>query len=175
MNESPGTPGVPDVADPAAPGADVPPASGPGVGYADEPPRRRRHGGRRHRSAVPGASGTGPAASALVPVGSGGASGPSAATVAPRIRLERPGIDLPIVGWDGMFLPLWDAQVGDTVTLDLVAGGQATYRVVEVLPRVPWNADHYLDPTPNEILTLQTSTSSYATAPRFVVIAEPVT
>jgi hypothetical protein len=31
----------------------------------------------------------------------------------------------------------------------------------------------YLNPTPTEQLTLQTSTSYYATAPRFVVIAVP--
>ena len=75
---------------------------------------------------------------------------------------------------EGMFLPLWNVQVGDIVTLDLAGGGQATYRVAEVLPRVPWDSTQYLAATPNEILTLQTSTSYYASAPRFVVIAEPV-
>jgi LPXTG-site transpeptidase (sortase) family protein len=111
--------------------------------------------------------------------------------------IEGDGIDAPIdkaahypgTGWPGggtniylygharagMFLPLWDARVGDTITLDLAGGGERTYRVVEVLPRVPWNAEQYLAPTPDEILTLQTSTSYYATAPRFIVIAEPVT
>ena len=43
----------------------------------------------------------------------------------------------------------------------------------EVLPKVPLDAVKYLDPTPTEQLTLQTSTSYYPTAPRFVVIAVP--
>ena len=120
----------------------------------------------------------------------------------PRLGIDLPivegdGIDAPIdkaahypgSGWpgggtniylygharEGMFLPLWDAKVGDTVTLDLAGGGERSYRVVEVLPRVPWNAHQYLEPTPREILTLQTSTASYPTAPRFIVVAEPVT
>jgi len=42
-----------------------------------------------------------------------------------------------------------------------------------VLPTVPWDAVRYLEPTPTEQLTLQTSTSYYPTAPRFVVIALP--
>jgi sortase (surface protein transpeptidase) len=72
-----------------------------------------------------------------------------------------------------MFLSLWDAKVGDEVDLDLVDGTVARYVVTQVKPRVPWNALEYLDPTPTERLTLQTSTSYTATAPRFIVIAEP--
>ena len=74
---------------------------------------------------------------------------------------------------EGMFLALWDATVGDEVILDLVDGTSRTYLVTEVEPRVPWNALEYLDPTPTERLTIQTSTSYTPTAPRFVVIAEP--
>ena len=73
----------------------------------------------------------------------------------------------------GMFLPLWDARKGDVIILDLVDGTSRTYVVTQVLPKVPWDAVQYLDPTPTEQLTLQTSTSYYATAPRFIVIAVP--
>lgn len=75
----------------------------------------------------------------------------------------------------GMFLSLWQARVGDTVVLTLVDGTTRTYVVTKVLPDVPWNDVAYLNPTPTEQLTLQTSTSYYATAPRFVVIAVPKT
>ena len=74
---------------------------------------------------------------------------------------------------EGMFIKLWDARKGDTVVLDLADGTQRTYVVTKVLPKVAWDALQYLDPTPTEQLTLQTSTSYYATAPRFVVIAVP--
>jgi len=73
----------------------------------------------------------------------------------------------------GMFIRLWDARVGDTVQLGLVDGTSRTYVVTKVLPTVPWDAVQYLEPTPTEQLTLQTSTSYYPTAPRFVVIALP--
>jgi LPXTG-site transpeptidase (sortase) family protein len=74
---------------------------------------------------------------------------------------------------DGMFITLWEVRVGDDVELDLVDGTTRTYTVTKVLPRVPWDAVEYLAPTPTEQLTLQTSTSYYPTAPRFVVIAVP--
>ncbi len=73
----------------------------------------------------------------------------------------------------GMFLTLWNAKVGDAITLDLVDGTSRTYVVTHVLPKVAWDALEYLSPTPAEQLTLQTSTSYFATAPRFVVIAVP--
>jgi LPXTG-site transpeptidase (sortase) family protein len=73
----------------------------------------------------------------------------------------------------GMFLPLWDARVGDKIVLILADSTQRTYLVDEILPKVPWDAVQYLKPTPTEQLTLQTSTSYYDTAPRFVVIAHP--
>jgi len=73
----------------------------------------------------------------------------------------------------GMFLPLWDAKVGDEVVLDLVDGTARRYVVTVVKPKVPWDALEYLAPTPTEQLTLQTSTSYTPTAPRFIVIAEP--
>jgi sortase A len=75
----------------------------------------------------------------------------------------------------GMFLSLWQIRVGDPVELDLVDGTSRTYVVTKVLPKVPYDAMTYLEPTPTEQLTLQTSTSYYPTAPRFVVIAVPRT
>ena len=74
---------------------------------------------------------------------------------------------------EGMFLALWDARVGDEIVLTLADGTSVVYRIVRVMPRVPWDAVQFLDPTPHEQLTLQTSTSNTATAPRFVVIARP--
>ena len=74
---------------------------------------------------------------------------------------------------EGMFLRLWDSVVGDEVILTLIDGTARTYRVERVLPKVAWDAVEYLDATPEEQLTLQTSTSNTATAPRFVVIAKP--
>jgi sortase A len=73
----------------------------------------------------------------------------------------------------GMFLSLWDVAVGDEVLLDLVDGTTRTYRVSEIFPKAAWDAMYFLDPTPAEQLTLQTSTSYHATSPRFVVIARP--
>ena len=73
----------------------------------------------------------------------------------------------------GMFLSLWDAQVGDTIELDLVDGTTRTYVVDQVLPKVPWDAVKYTRPTATEQLTLQTSTSYHPTSPRFMVIAHP--
>jgi sortase (surface protein transpeptidase) len=73
----------------------------------------------------------------------------------------------------GMFITLWQAGVGDTIDLDLVDGTARVYVVTTVLPKVPWDAVMYLKPTATEQLTVQTSTSYYPTAPRFVVIAVP--
>ncbi len=75
----------------------------------------------------------------------------------------------------GMFLPLWQVRIGDTVELRLVDGTSRSYVVAEILPRVRYDAVQYLQPTKTEQLTLQTSTSYYPTAPKFVVIAVPQT
>jgi LPXTG-site transpeptidase (sortase) family protein len=73
----------------------------------------------------------------------------------------------------GMLITLWQARVGDPIKLDLTDGTSRTYVVTKVLPKVPYDAVKYLEPTPTEQLTVQTSTSYYPTAPRFVVIAVP--
>jgi LPXTG-site transpeptidase (sortase) family protein len=75
----------------------------------------------------------------------------------------------------GMFITLWQVRLGDTVTLQLADGTSRTYVVTKILPKVPFDAVQYLQPTKTEQLTLQTSTSYYSTAPRFVVIAAPQT
>ena len=149
--------------------------------------------------ASPGPASPGPASPAATsPVGPVGLR-------AERIKVERLGIDLPIVegdgidapldraahypgsGWPdggtniylygharaGIFLPLWEAQVGDRIVLALSDGTSRDYEVARVVPDAPWNAVSYLDPTPREQLTLQTSTSNGATDPRFIVIAYP--
>jgi len=74
---------------------------------------------------------------------------------------------------EGMFIRLWQARVGDTIELDLVDGTSRTYVATQVLPRVPYDALQYVKPTATEQLTVQTSTSYYPTAPRFIVIAVP--
>lgn len=73
----------------------------------------------------------------------------------------------------GMFLDLWNVRIGDEVVLELVDGSERVYRVTEIRPRTRWDDLSVLQPTPHEQLTLQTSTSYTATAPRFVVIALP--
>jgi Sortase domain len=73
----------------------------------------------------------------------------------------------------GMFLSLWDAVVGDRIDLILADGSKRSYVVDKVLPKVPPDAVEYLQPTPVEQLTLQTSTGPDETYPRFVVIAHP--
>lgn len=73
----------------------------------------------------------------------------------------------------GMFLPLWQVKIGDKVQLGLVDGTSRTYVVTKVLPKVPYNALQYVEPTKTEQLTLQTCTSYSPTAPRFIVIAVP--
>jgi LPXTG-site transpeptidase (sortase) family protein len=73
----------------------------------------------------------------------------------------------------GMFLSLWDARVGDAVEIVLPDGGVRSYRVSEVRPRVPPDDVSVAQPTPDERLTLQTSTGASPADPRFVVIALP--
>jgi LPXTG-site transpeptidase (sortase) family protein len=74
---------------------------------------------------------------------------------------------------DGMFIKLWDAQVGDEVVLTLVDGSERRYVVSEIRPKVTWDDMSVLQPTPTEELSLQTCTAYLDTAPRFLVIAVP--
>jgi sortase (surface protein transpeptidase) len=73
----------------------------------------------------------------------------------------------------GMFLALWNARVGDQVTITTPAGAALKFVVTEVHPRVPPGDTSWLQPGGDERLTLQTSTGPNPTDPRFVVIAAP--
>ncbi len=73
----------------------------------------------------------------------------------------------------GMFLSLWKAQVGDEVIISTPDGGTLRYTVSEVRPRVSPTDVSVAEETPDERLTLQTSTGPTPDDPRFVVIALP--
>jgi LPXTG-site transpeptidase (sortase) family protein len=73
----------------------------------------------------------------------------------------------------GMFLALWNARVGDQVTITTPAGVELKFVVTEVHPRVPPADTSWLQPSGDERLTLQTSTGPNRDDPRFVVIAAP--
>jgi LPXTG-site transpeptidase (sortase) family protein len=73
----------------------------------------------------------------------------------------------------GMFLSLWNAKEGDEVFISTPDGKALRYLVREVHPRVPPDDVAWIQPTPGERLTLQTSTGPNRTDPRFVVVATP--
>jgi LPXTG-site transpeptidase (sortase) family protein len=73
----------------------------------------------------------------------------------------------------GMFLTLWNAQAGDQVFISTPDVRALRYVIAEVHPRVPPEDVSWVQPTPTERLTLQTSTGPNPTDPRFVVIAVP--
>jgi sortase (surface protein transpeptidase) len=73
----------------------------------------------------------------------------------------------------GMFLSLWNARVGDQVSITTPAGAELKFVVTEIHPKVPPADTSWLQPTADERLTLQTSTGPNSGDPRFVVIAAP--
>jgi hypothetical protein len=73
----------------------------------------------------------------------------------------------------GMFLSLWNARVGDQVSITTPAGVEVKFVVTEVHPKVPPADTSWLQPSADERLTLQTSTGPNRDDPRFVVIAAP--
>jgi LPXTG-site transpeptidase (sortase) family protein len=73
----------------------------------------------------------------------------------------------------GMFLSLWNAKVGDEVTITTPDGRTLAYAVSEVRPRVAPTDISVAQPSPDQRLTLQTSTGPSPSDPRFVVIALP--
>ena len=75
----------------------------------------------------------------------------------------------------GMFLALWNAQVGDEVIVSTPDLRALRYVVSEVHPRVAPDDVSWVQPTATERLTLQTSTGPDPADPRFVVIAVPAT
>lgn len=72
------------------------------------------------------------------------------------------------------FLALWRAKIGEQVQLRLADGSTATYVISRIDTRVRWDDLSWLDPTPTEVLRLQTCNSYQETAPRFIVEARPV-
>jgi len=74
----------------------------------------------------------------------------------------------------GMFLSLWNARVGDQVSITTPAGVELKFVITEVHPKVPPADTSWLQPSGDERLTLQTSTGPNRDDPRFVVIAGPV-
>lgn len=73
----------------------------------------------------------------------------------------------------GMFLSLWNARVGDQVTVKTPDGAELKFVVTEVHPRVPPTETSWIQPAGDERLTLQTSTGPNRGDPRFVVVAAP--
>ena len=73
----------------------------------------------------------------------------------------------------GMFLSLWNAEVGDLVEITTPDGRTLQYEVSEIRPRVAPTDVSVAQPTTDERLTLQTSTGPSPDDPRFVVIALP--
>ncbi len=73
----------------------------------------------------------------------------------------------------GMFLSLWDARDGDEVLVVAPDGRILSYVVREVRPRVAPTDVSVAQSTPDQRLTLQTSTGPSPNDPRFVVIAIP--
>jgi LPXTG-site transpeptidase (sortase) family protein len=73
----------------------------------------------------------------------------------------------------GMFLALWNARVGDQVTITTPGGNALKFVVTEVHPRVPPEDTSWIQPAGDERLTLQTSTGPNRNDPRFVVVAAP--
>ena len=72
------------------------------------------------------------------------------------------------------FLALWRAKIGEQVQLRLADGSTATYVISRIDAKVRWDYLSWLDPTPTEVLRLQTCNSYQETAPRFIVEARPV-
>jgi len=73
----------------------------------------------------------------------------------------------------GMFLSLWDARVGDVVSISTPDGRALSYVVTEIHPSVPPEDVSWTVPSPPDRLTLQTSTGPNPGDPRFVVVARP--
>ena len=71
----------------------------------------------------------------------------------------------------GMFLTLWQAMVGDEVQIVTKGGTSLIYKVSEIHSSVPSTDVSWVQPTPDERLTLQTSTGPTPAYPRFIVVA----
>src|SRR5919201_1066528 len=92
-----------------------------------------------------------------------------------------PGTDVPGYGGNsfvyaharaGMFLALWQARPGDRVEIRRPDGTVLVYIVSQIHPSVSEDDTSWTDWTPDERLTLQTSTGPNSSYPRFIVVAE---
>jgi sortase (surface protein transpeptidase) len=108
--------------------------------------------------------------------GYAGGTPENAAFVFPSSRLPGEGGNTYIYAHArvGMFLALWGARLGDEVVIYRSdAGERRTYRVGLIAPRVNPTDAHWLDPSGDERVTLQTSTGPDPGDPRFIVVAYP--
>lgn len=71
----------------------------------------------------------------------------------------------------GMFLSLWQVRLGDVVAIGSTDADRRRYVVTEIHPRVAPTDLRLTLPTPDERVTLQTSTGPRDADPRFVVVA----
>jgi LPXTG-site transpeptidase (sortase) family protein len=74
----------------------------------------------------------------------------------------------------GMFWRLHDLRIGDVVDVDYGSGRVLHYRVAEIHPNVDWKDFSWLQPTPDDRLTLQTCNGWKDDDPRFIVVARRV-
>jgi LPXTG-site transpeptidase (sortase) family protein len=145
------------------------------------PPTESAASGVRSPSAGPGVVATGIAIPALgidMPIYQGDGSTVKLGKVAhyPSTAWPRAGslIYLYAHAQEHNFLALWKAKIGEQVRLRLADGSTASYVISRIDAKVRWNDLSWLDPTPTEVLRLQTCNSYQETAPRFIVEARPV-
>jgi LPXTG-site transpeptidase (sortase) family protein len=74
----------------------------------------------------------------------------------------------------GMFGPLFNARVGEVITIERAGGPELKYAITRYVARWPSNDASVLQPSDHEELVLLTCTSYNPDDPRIVVFAEPV-
>lgn len=75
---------------------------------------------------------------------------------------------------NGMFWNLHDVKLGDLVEVDYGRGRLLYFRVIQIHPSVNYRDFSWLQPTPDDRLTLQTCNGWLDQDPRFIVVAERV-
>ncbi|HEV3233420.1 MAG TPA: sortase [Candidatus Dormibacteraeota bacterium] len=75
---------------------------------------------------------------------------------------------------NGMFWRLHDMRIGDNIEVDYGNNKVYKYRVAEIHPQVNWRDLTWLQPTPDDRLTLQTCNGWKDDDPRFIVVARRV-
>ena len=74
----------------------------------------------------------------------------------------------------GMFLPLWNVQLGAEVRVLMSDGRVLVYHVTEIHPNVNFHEFKWLQPTTDDRLTLQTCNGWRDEDPRFIVVAKRI-